>query len=98
MTLFIHPLVQRDLREILDYYDQRSDRAGDALFAELENALDTIERDPLRYHYIDDRRLRCNLRRFPFHLVIEVRGDLVGVMVLRHHRRKPTYGLRRQWG
>ena len=98
MTLIVHPLVQRDLREILDYYDQRSDRAGDMLFAELEDALDTIERNPLRFHYMDHLRRRCNLRRFPFHLVFEVRGELVGVTVLRHHRRTPTYGLGRKWG
>jgi hypothetical protein len=66
-------------------------------FAEFEDALERIEIERTRFHRLDDRRRRCNLRRFPNHLVFELRGKLIGVMVLRHHQRKPSYGLTRKW-
>ena len=97
MKLVIHPLIQKDIRCALDYYDLRSDKAGDLFFGEVEEALDRIENEPLSFHQIDHRRRRCNLRRFPYHLVFEVRGEFAGVMVLRHERRKPSYGLARKW-
>jgi toxin ParE2 len=97
MSLVIHPLIQKDIRCALDYYDLRSDKAGDLFFRELEKALDRIEIAPMSCHPIDKRRRRCNLCRFPYHLVFEVRGELVGVLVLRHERRKPSYGLTRKW-
>jgi plasmid stabilization system protein ParE len=97
MRLIIHPLIQKDIRYALDYYDHRSDRAGDRFFAEVAKALDRIETAPLSFHPIDHRRRRCNLPGFPYHLVFEVREELIGVMVLRHDRRKPSFGLTRKW-
>lgn len=97
MRLVLHPMVRRDLREILDYYDSRSDSAGDRLFEEFQQAIDRIKAEPTRFHPLDGQWRRCNLRRFPYHLVYEVDGEVVLVAVLRHHRRDPGFGLRRRW-
>lgn len=36
MTVIFHPRIRTDLRGILEYYDERSDIAGDRFFAEFE--------------------------------------------------------------
>ena len=39
---------------------------------------------------------RVNLQRFPYHFLFRVAGDVVRILVVRHHRRLPTVGIRRQ--
>lgn len=97
MFLKIHPLIAKDIKNALNYYDARSDRVGDLFLEEAERAIDRIEISPLSFHPIDERRRRCNLPSFPYHFVFEVRGERIGIMVLRHDRRKPSFGLRRKW-
>ncbi len=96
MTLRFHPLVRRDVREILSHYDGRSDTAGDRFFGELEAATEAIKGDPLRFRLIDVHRRRFNLKQFPYHLLHEMEGGEIYLLVVRHHRRDPKYGLRRK--
>lgn len=97
MKLILHPRIRLDLREIIEQYDRNSDRAGDRFIEEFNVALDLIEENPERFHFITPELRRCNLKHFPYHLVYEVRGSLIRVPVVRHHRRHPDYGLRRRW-
>jgi len=97
MKLIYHPAARRDVRQILDYYDARSDTAGDRFFTELQQAEKKVEEQPTHCHFIDTLRRRCNLKKFPFHMIFEVSGDEVHVLVVRHHRRHQDYGLRRRW-
>jgi len=98
MKVQFHPSAQRDVREIRDYYDIRSDRAGDRFFAELADALTRIKLHPSHCHLIGGGRRRCNLATFPFHVIYHMLdAGTVGVLIVRHHRRHPDYGLRRRW-
>jgi toxin ParE1/3/4 len=42
----------------------------------------------------DNRRV--NLQRFPYHFLFRIVGDVVRILVVRHHSRRPTVGVRRQ--
>lgn len=98
MKLKFHPSAQRDVKEIRDYYDRQSDRAGDRFFTELSEALQNIRLRPSHFHFIGGGRRRCNLSTFPFHVIYHMMDDdTVGVLIVRHHRRHPDYGLRRRW-
>jgi hypothetical protein len=39
---------------------------------------------------------RVNLHRFPYHFLFRVAGDVVRILVVRHHRRRPTIGIQRK--
>ena len=39
---------------------------------------------------------RVNLQRFPYHFLFRIVGDVVRILVVRHHRRRPTVGIRRR--
>lgn len=39
---------------------------------------------------------RVNLQRFPYHFLFRIVGDVVRILVVRHHSRRPTVGVRRQ--
>lgn len=97
MKVIFHPEMRRDLRKILEFYDERSDSAGDRFFAAFENAVAEIKEHPTKFHRLDKFRRRCNLKRFPYHLVFELVGETIFISVLRHHKRHPSFGLRRRW-
>lgn len=95
MRVTFHPAVRRDLRGILDYYDERTDSAGDRFFAAFDDARQRIKMAPTHFHLLDDFRRRCDLAKFPYHLVFEIEGDEVFITVHRHNKRHPGFGLRR---
>ena len=53
---------------------------------------------PGRYHFFKGDLRRANLKRFPYHFLYRVAGDCVRVLVVRHNRRHPDYGLKPGWG
>ncbi len=97
MNLIYHPSVRRDVRSILKYYGTQSSRAADRFSAELSKAEGKLETNPTHYHFISGNLRRLNLGRFPFHMIYEVVDGEVYILVVRHHRRHPDYGLRRRW-
>lgn len=96
MRLAFHPRVARDLRGIVAYYDEHSLSAGERFTAEVDAAFDGLLENPARHHFVDPARRRCNLKNFPYHIIYEVAEDVVHVLVVRHHRRRPDYGMRRK--
>jgi plasmid stabilization system protein ParE len=95
--LSIHPLVQRDLRQILNHYtEEGGSRLADRFFNEVEVMVAQISKNPERFHFIDDRYRRANFSTFPYHFIFE--SNLAGprITILRHHRRNPRYGRNRR--
>ena len=39
---------------------------------------------------------RVNLQRFPYHFMFRIVGDVVRILVVRHHSRRPTLGIGRR--
>ncbi|WP_424316962.1 type II toxin-antitoxin system RelE/ParE family toxin [Haloferula sp.] len=96
MTIIFHRLVRSDLRLTLEYYDARSNTAGDRLYEAFADAVARIKQSPYRCHPIDAKRRRCKIRGFPYHLVFEIEDEMIFITVMRHDRRSPSYGLRRR--
>ena len=94
--LMIHPGAAKDAREIAAMYAEVSDELVARFWAEIDEAIDQIERYPERHHYDTSGRRRSNLKRFPYHILFEERLECNRVMVIRHHHRDPRYGQRRR--
>jgi plasmid stabilization system protein ParE len=90
-----HPLVQRDVAEALKYYFQVSDRLADEFNEEVSLIIAQAAANPLRYHLADRGFRRANLRRFPYHILYEIRSNILLVMHVRHNKRHPDYGMQR---
>jgi plasmid stabilization system protein ParE len=97
MRLEFHRQVSSDISRIMGYYE---DVAGRQLAGEFYNELrfyfqkaaDSSETYGIREH---DLR-RVNLERFPYHFLFRVFDDTVRILVVRHHRRRPTLGIHRR--
>jgi plasmid stabilization system protein ParE len=98
MQLTFNRLVQKDLRGALSHYDNAvGPHLARRFYDEFEELLAAIEMNPKRFHGVPGSAYRrANFHSFPYHLLYRERPDGVRVLVLRHHRRHPDFGLERE--
>jgi plasmid stabilization system protein ParE len=97
MRAVFHPRIFSDLGKVMEYYERVATRElADDFYREfrlfVEEAVARPESFSIR---VRDVR-RANLRRFPYHFLFRVAGECVRILVVRHHRRRPTFGMRRR--
>jgi plasmid stabilization system protein ParE len=94
--VIFHRLIRKDLDGVLSYYERESGRAlADRFF---ETFLEVVEKalaDPRHFHLAGVLR-RANLPGFPYHFLYREKPFGIRVLVLRHDRRHPDFGLRRR--
>ena len=95
--LITHPKVEEDLADAVKFFDSKSNIVGDKFLQAVETADEQIKENPLRFHPYGNRFRRCNLRGFPYHIIYEVDGDWIGILVIRHDRRHPRFGRDHSW-
>ena len=96
MEVIYHPLVRGDVQQAQIYYLKISARLGDEFHAELRHTINRAAENPLRFHPVGEGFRRANLKRFPYHVLYEIRPECVRVMLVRHNKRHPQYGLPRE--
>jgi plasmid stabilization system protein ParE len=97
MKLVLHRRVGSDADEIMDYYKQAGHpELAEDFYRELRGFMLDAARRPTRYPFFKADLRRVNLKRFPYHFLYRFVGDGVRILVVRHHRRRPDYGLERE--
>lgn len=98
MKVLYHRLAVRDVREVLDYYERKAGKhLADRFYNEFVEAVTKIQSNPKHFPPVAVTAFRrANLASFPYHVLYEERLWGVKVIVVRHHRRSPRYGFRRQ--
>jgi len=97
MRLVLHRRVHSDVDEIMDHYDQAEHpELADDFYRELRHLMLDAVRRPYRNHFFKADLRRVNLKRFPYHFLYRVDGDCVRILVVRHHRPDPEYGIERE--
>jgi len=96
MEIIYHPLVKRDVIEALRYYHHISPRLADEFHGELRITIARAAEQPAKFHPVGHDFRRANLQRFPYHVLYDVRPNSIRVMVVRHNKRHPDYGMNRE--
>jgi plasmid stabilization system protein ParE len=93
----LHPSAQRDLDTIFEHYGQEGGMALALRFVdEFERVARLLVSQPgLGVPCGGDRRVH-GLRTFPYAVVYRPQRDGIRVLVIRHRRRHPDYGMRRR--
>jgi hypothetical protein len=91
-----HPAVEQDVSEALQRYDAVSQRLGDEFNLELRRMISLAAANPGKFHQIKSRLHRANLIRFPYHFVYREIDGGIRVTLVRHHRRHPDFGMKRE--
>ena len=96
-SLVFHRLVARDLLSVISHYTREGAPHVAAKFhQEFERVIAVIAENPGRFHPIAGTQLRrANFRRYPYHLLFRPSATGARVLILRHHRRHPNFGLSR---
>jgi plasmid stabilization system protein ParE len=95
MMVVFHPLVQKDVSGILRYYEGVSSNLADEFWHELLHFTEMIGENPDRSHPAERGLRRVNLRRFPYHILFRRWPMTIRIIVVRHHKRHPSVGMRR---
>ncbi len=95
MRVEYHPAVERDVAEALQRYDAVSQRLAEEFKAELRRRTALAAANPRRFHLIKAGLHRANLKRFPYHFIYRELADGIRVILVRHHRRHPEFGMER---
>jgi len=66
-------------------------------WSRLQAGFNRIQKFPERHHIDPSGYRRLNLKRFPYHILYEQLDDRIRVVVVRHNKRKSTFGTRRRW-
>lgn len=97
MKVRFHRRVQQDVWDIIRHYEQESGpELADRFYAAFMEVLRDTAGNPTGCHLDPSGLRRANLRRFPYHFLYRVRPDDIFILVLRHDRRHPGFGLRRR--
>ena len=97
MKLIYHRLAVRDVRQILDHYEiEVGGHLADRFFKDLLETVSKAMINPRHFPLVAPNMRRANLTSFPYHVLYEERPWGNKIMVVRHHRRSPRYGMRRQ--
>ena len=97
MSLTFHRLIQQDLRSVLTHYEEEvGPELATRFYREFEELAARIELNPHRFHFVSEVLRRANFPTFPYHLLFREAKGGPRILVLRHHRRKPSYGTQRR--
>ena len=97
MRLTFHPSVASDIARVMAHYQQVGGASlADEFYAELRSCFAKALEAPRNYPIHSGELRRVTLDRFPYHFLFRIDGDDVRVLVVRHHRRRPTLGTTRR--
>ena len=97
MRVILHRKAYSDISAIMEYYEQVANRElADDFYAELRHFLLDAAQRPESYAIREHAIRRVNLLRFPYHFLFKIVDDAIRILVVRHHRRHPSFGVRRQ--
>jgi plasmid stabilization system protein ParE len=99
MTLEFHPAVQKDFNEALDYYEAESGvHLADRFEAEFRTCIAAVKTGPTHFPFYQrsNRYRRIRLRSFPFLIIYRETAIGIRVILLKHERRHPRFGMARR--
>lgn len=91
MDYSFHPEADKEVDEIVGYYDGIDDTLGDEFFTELHNAITRVLQLPDAWQKVWPSARRCLLSRFPYQLVYQERPEGILIVAVMHLHREPNY-------
>jgi plasmid stabilization system protein ParE len=97
VKVVVTALAKDDVRRIVAYYRERSDRAPAEFVSELEDVVAGIREQPKRWPPLakEDRRRVALFPRFPYELIYLPTENQIKLLAVRHEKRHPDFGIDR---
>ena len=95
--IVFHPLAERELVDAASYYEEQDQGLGLEYLTEIEGAINLLVNYPNAGSLIRGFVRRLILPRFPYSLLYRVADDdLIRILAIAHHKRKPRYWIDRE--
>ncbi|MBX3299138.1 MAG: type II toxin-antitoxin system RelE/ParE family toxin [Acidobacteria bacterium] len=97
MIVRLHPQVDNDLLDAMEYYEREAvaDLALE-FYQEFRRCAEVVGQRPTSFPEIDDGIRRMNFHRFSFHILFEIIDpETVEIFAVKHDGRDPDFGLDR---
>ncbi|TLD70664.1 type II toxin-antitoxin system RelE/ParE family toxin [Phragmitibacter flavus] len=95
--VIFHPLVQQDMDGVLSYYsEEASVSVADRFFQTFLRTVDRALFNPQGFHFANRVYRRADVAGFPYHFLYREMPYGIRILVLRHDRRHPSFGMKRQ--
>lgn len=92
MRISFSDAAQSDLDSASDWYlDEKAPHAAERLADDVDHALTLLGRFPKLGVAAAHQARMLALRHFPYSLIYRLDGDLIRIIALAHHSRRPTY-------
>jgi len=96
MRVEFHPSTVDDVNEAASYYGRARPGLDAEFRGEIDAVVERISRNPAQFPVVEVQIRRCIVHRFPYSILFRiVDPDCVRILVVRHHRRHPRFGLAR---
>lgn len=96
MEIEFHRSTTCDLNQAIAYYEKQRKGLGEKFRVELNQSIQKIQFNPYIYRQIKGLR-RASLKKFPYSIVYKIIDEQkVRILIIRHHRLSPDYGLNRR--
>lgn len=87
--LEIRPLAKNDLFEVVEWYKTIGDVLSIQFLNEVQFFLNLICENPNLFQSAGRQCRRANLSKFPYKIIYKVEDEIVVVIALLHHKRRP---------
>lgn len=93
MRIEYHPAIERDLNDIIEYYNECTPGLGMRFLDEFERHILKITAMPNLWIPVEHTIRRSLMKRFPYVIYFRIIGvDVIRITVVKHQRRHPKYG------
>ena len=91
MRYEFHPEALEEYNEAGYYYSRKEPGLDLRFIVSVENAIQLILEDPLRYRRFDEDVRRCLTRVFPYAVLYTIEEDFILIIAVAHFSREPGY-------
>jgi hypothetical protein len=91
MNVEFLPIAAAELEDAVEWYNGKRSGLGEEFRTEVGRAVDRILIFPEGWARVSRRARRCQLDRFPYGVIYQVRADMILVVAIMHFSRKPGY-------
>jgi len=91
MRYEFHPEALDEYNEAGFHYARKEPGLDVRFIMSVENAIEAILADPLRYRRFDEDVRRCLTRVFPFAILYTIEEDFILIVAVAHCSREPGY-------
>jgi toxin ParE1/3/4 len=91
MTWEYLPVARRELIKAAAYYFGVNDQLGRDFLSELHRTIDRVVESPEMGSHTAKGTRRRRIERFPFDIIYRIDPNLILIVAVAHHWRRPTY-------